>query len=206
MTLEEFEAITDEAFSYLLSDFGYSARPPERGGRFMSGFVRRYVKSGFAIHFLFGDADSSHLCSITFDDGVAERVLRRHMARTLSTLLLDRHPDYVHKSSRDVTDETSAAEAILEYGKLLREFGEDAINGDFSAFPTLVYLLMYVAGKGSTSGDCGQPLGIFSSLDLVETAIANRQESMANHEHIDGYEIWCVDIDPRWLIRPDDLK
>lgn len=203
MTKEEFESISDEAFSYLVSDFAYSARPTERGGYLKSGFARRFVKGELTINFLFGDADSSHLCSVWFDDGIAARVQRRYADRALSVLLSERYPEYAHKSSRDLTDDYSGADAIMEYAALLREFGEDAIAGDYSAFPTLVYLLMYVQTEQLKMPDSGRPIGVFSSLRLAEKAIANRHMAMANHERADGYQIWCFDIDPRWLIQPE---
>ena len=205
MTLEDFEAISDEAFSYLVSDFGYSATSPETAGRFGSGFGRRYVKGDFEICFFYGDVDSSHLCLITFDDGLSEKVQRRHMARSLSILLLDRYPEYTHKTIRDVCSEDGARQAIIEYGALLREFGEDAINGDLSAFPTLVYLLMHFESEELSTQNIGRPIGIFSSLENAETALANRHKAMAGHEHIDGYVISRVDVDPGWLMRPRDF-
>jgi len=195
MTEEEFESISDEAFSYLVSDFGYSARPTERGGLFKSGFVRRFVKGELAINFLFGDVDSSHLCSVWFDDGIADSVQRRHKGRSLRILLLDRYPEYAHKSDRDLTDEYSGADAIMEYAALIREFGEDAIAGDYSAFPTLVYLLMYVPSEELKMQDLGRLIGVFSSLELAEKAIGYRHKAMGNHERIDGYQIWRVDIE-----------
>lgn len=206
MTLDDFEAISDEAFSYLVSDFGYSAESPEVSGRFGTGFGRRYSKGNLAIYFLYGDVDSTHLCSITFADGLPERVKRRHMARALSVLLSDRYPEYAHKTTRHITSEDSAKEIIFEYAKLLREFGEDAINGDFSGFPVLVYLLMYFDGNEGRTQDVGRPVGVFSSLKNAETALAIRHRRWANHESIDGYMIMSVDVDSKDLLTLYDCE
>ena len=205
ITLDEFESVTNEAFSFLISGFGYSAIPPARGGRFGSALVRQFVKGKLKIHFGFGDADSEHLCSIVFDDNIAARVAhRRHMTRGLSVLLRDRLPNYRHKTAKDLTHEHSIAEVILEYGSLLRDYGADAVAGDFSAFPTIVYLVVHVAGKRNTL-DIGRPIGIFSSLELAEQGIRNRHAQMQGHEDLDGYEVWSMDIDPAWMIRPADF-
>jgi hypothetical protein len=64
-----FESVTDEAFSYLVSGFGYTACSPERGDRFGFAVVRRFVKGDLTIGFAFG-GDSENLCSMHFDDGV----------------------------------------------------------------------------------------------------------------------------------------
>jgi hypothetical protein len=136
ITVDEFELITNEAFSFLISDFGYSAKPPKRGGHFGTALIREFVKGDLRIHFIFGDADSNSLCSIAFDDGVDARVHRRHMPRTFSILLRNRFPNYRHRTKDDLTHEGSIADVILEYGRLLRDYGTDAIKGDFSAFPT----------------------------------------------------------------------
>lgn len=204
ITVDEFESVTNEAFSFLISDFGYSAKPPKRGGHFGTALIRKFVKGDLRIHFNFGDADSHNLCSIAFDAGIDAKVHRRHMERTLCILLRDRLPNYRHRTRDDLTDENSIADIILEYGRLLRDYGADAVKGDFSAFPTLVYLLVHVTRKQKKL-DIGRPIGIFSSLELAEKAIINRHEQWRGHEGLEGYEVWSMDIDPAWLTRPADV-
>jgi hypothetical protein len=204
ITVDEFESVTNEAFSFLTSDFGYSAKPPKRGGHFGTALIRMFVKGNLKIHFSFGDADSNDLCSIAFNDGIDAKVRRRHMERTLSILLRDRLPSYRHKTSDDLACGNLVADIILEYGRLLRDYGADVVKGDFSAFPTLVYLLVHVASKQKAL-DIGRPVGIFSSLELAEKAIINRHEQVRGYEGCKGYEIWSMDIDPARLIRPADF-
>ncbi len=205
ISIEEFEALTDRVFSYLVTDFGYTAMPAEWGGRFDTGLVRNFVRDDLTIGFIFGDADSSHLCSIYFEDGKDRDVRQRYMIRGLSILLLDRKPGYQHKSSRDLTDDDSIIDAISEYALLLKEFGEDAIRGDFSGFPTLVYLLVYTDKKRPAGEEFVRNIGVFSTLELAELALSNRREMMGHIERPNGYEIWRVDVDPKTLIRPEDF-
>lgn len=43
ITEDEFESATDDAFSYLVSDFGYPACSPKRGDRFGLALARRFA-------------------------------------------------------------------------------------------------------------------------------------------------------------------
>lgn len=202
MTVDEFASITDDAFSFLISEFGYSAKPPARGGRFGTGLVREFVKGDLRIVFIFGNADSNRLCSIAFEDGsINARVQHHHMQRTLSVLLMDRLPDYRQKTREDLTHENAFADIILEYARLLKDYGADAVRGDFSAFPTLVYLLVYVPDRKEPG--IARPIAILSSPEVAEKAMTNRHGQMRGHEELEGYEVWSMDTDPLWLMRPE---
>ena len=76
--LADFERVTDEAFSYLCADYGYTASPAERGGRFGSGFLRRFVRGSYQIAVVFGDADSPHLCVVGLQDDVGQGIAELH--------------------------------------------------------------------------------------------------------------------------------
>lgn len=192
ISIDVFESITDKAFDFLVSDFGYQAEPAKRSGLFKAGFLRRFECEGRAISMLFADVDSPYVCQIFFNDGL-DAGLRQYRTRSLAVLLENRFPDYVHKSLNSLSESYSAADAISEYAALLHSYGADVVEGDFSAFPPLVYLLNYVEEKYENANFV-RPIGIFSTLDNVAQAIEKRRQVFAEHEDPDGYRIWRMDI------------
>jgi hypothetical protein len=191
----DFERVTDEAFSYLSADYGYTASPAERGGIFGSGFLRRFVRGSCEIAVCFGDADSQHLCTVGFRDDVGQDIAERsYTSRGLVTLLAQRHPAFVHPTRADLSGELTPGSVVAQYGSLLRDYAIDVIEGDFSAFPTLMYVLHHVDRKFPERA-VRRFLGIYSAYEAVTEAVEDRRTKPGFAQRSDGFEIWRVQLD-----------
>lgn len=193
MNLSDFERVTDSAFSFLIAGHAYTALPAERGGRF-GGYVRRFVRDSYEIGLMFGDADSSHLCAVWFRDDIGQNIVQHnYMQRGLFGLLASRHPTFVHPTRADLSEEVTPESVIVKYAESLKRYAIDVVKGDFSAFPTLIYVLHHVDRKFP-----GRPvrrlLGLYSSYDMTTAAIADRQSKNGFADRADGFEIWRMQV------------
>src|SRR5262245_36693967 len=136
MILEEYDRILEEAFSFLTSDFGYSSEPARSGGgRFGSGFHKKFARQNLTITLLVGDADSTAFCSVFFSDGDDAKLElpRCHFRqRTLGFLLLRK--DVSHDpGAEDLNSDAAKKDALFAYANLVKEYALDVVQGDFSA-------------------------------------------------------------------------
>jgi hypothetical protein len=192
--LADFERVTDDAFSFLTADCGYTALAAERGGMFGSGFVRRFIRGSYQIGVLFGDADSHHLCGVQFQDDVGQDIAKRNgTARNLVTLLAQRYPEFTHPTRPDLSSGATPTSILSQYGTLLRQYANDVIEGDFSVFPPLMYVLHHVDRK-FPEAPVRRFLGVYSAYDLVTGAIEDRRSKPGYSQRADGFEIWRVQI------------
>lgn len=195
LNLGDFERVTDEAFSFLSVEHSYAAYPAERGGHLGSGFVRRFTRASYEIGILFGDADSHHLCSVWFRDDVGQDIVERsYVQRGLVTLLAQRYAKFAHPTRADLSDEMTPEDVIRRYAGLLRTYAGDIVQGDFSAFPTLLYVLHHVDRLFPT-GAVRRFLGIYTTYDQATAAIEDRSLKRGFSERLDGFEIWRVQPD-----------
>jgi hypothetical protein len=195
MNLSDFERVTDHAFSFLAAEYGYGALPAERGGKFGSAYVRRFVRGSYEIGLGFGDVDSHHLCEIWFRDDRGQNIVEHsYTQRNLFVLLAKRHPKFVHPTRTDLSDVVSPESIIAQYAQLVRDYVLDVVKGDFSAFPALIYVLHHVDPKFP-----GRPvrrlLGVYSTYELATAAIHDRVVKRGFSERADGFEIWRVQVD-----------
>lgn len=195
LRLDDFQKVTDEAFSFLTVDHSYTACAAERGGYLESGFVRRFVRAPFEIGIVFGDADSQHLCSVGFRDDIGQNIVERsYMERGLLTLLAQRHPAFAHPTRSDLSDELTPEDVIRQYAELLREYAIDIVEGDYSAFPPLMYVLHHVDRQFPTRA-VRRFIGIYSTYDRAMAAIGDRSMKPGFSQRSDGFEIWRVQPD-----------
>jgi hypothetical protein len=194
LSLDDFQKVTDEAFSFLMVDHLYTAYPAERGGRF-GGFVRRFTRASYEIGIIFGDADSQHLCSVWFRDDVGQKIVESsYMGRDLVTLLARRYPTFAHPTTNDLSDAMTLEVVIRQYADLLRKYAIDIVEGDFSAFPSLMYVLHHVDRKFPARA-VRRFLGIYSTYERATAAIEERSMKPGFSERLDGFEIWRVQPD-----------
>ena len=133
--LQDFEVLTDQLFSFLVDDYGYSPCPAHKGGIFDSAFVRSYARDGMEVSICFGDADSHHLCQIVFKDRREEKSTDdRPQLRPFNHLLDLESPSFDDLTRADISENLGYEDVLARYAGLLHEFGSDALNGDFSRF------------------------------------------------------------------------
>lgn len=195
LNLEDFQRVTDEAFSFLTVDHAYTACSAERGGHLGSGLVRRFARASYEIGILFSDADSHHLCSVWFRDDVGQKIVERsYMERGLVTLLARRYPALVHPTRSDLSDDVTPEVVIRQYADLLQKYAIDIVQGDFSAFPSLMYVLHHVDRKFPTRA-VRRFLGVYSTYAGAMAAIEDRSTKRGFSDRRDGFEIWRVQPD-----------
>ena len=131
MTLEDYDRILEEAFSFLISEFSYSSRPARGGGgRFGSGLHKTFRRDRQTITLLIGDADSQLFCNVFFSDGDDEQVepSRRHYRhRTLYFLLKRKCVDFDHPDMRSLDSDAARRDALVAYGNLVKEHAIDVV-------------------------------------------------------------------------------
>lgn len=195
LTLEDFGSLTDDEFAFLSNDHSYEPLPAERGGLFGSGFVRRYVRGNCEIGVCFGDADSHHLCVIWFNDELNQDIAKRgYVSRELSTLLAERNAGFVHPTRQDLSTGATPRSVVAQYAKMLKEFASDVIEGDYSPFPTLVYVLHHVDSK-LPGGEVRRLLGVYSTYENATGAIEERRSKRGFRKRQEGFELWRVQLD-----------
>ena len=193
-SLAEFERVTDDAFSFLSAEYGYTALPAGSGGLFGSGFLRRFVRGSYEIGVGFGDADSHHLCSVEFRDDVGQDIVERsYTARGLVTLLAQRYPAFAHPTRTDLSNGATPKSILAQYAELLRQYAIDVLEGDFSAFPPLLYVLHHVDRKFPEAA-VRRFLGTYSTYEFVTAAIEERRLKAGYAQRSDGFEIWRVQL------------
>jgi hypothetical protein len=191
-SLKCFEAVTADAFSFLLANHAYAACPVEPGGHLGSGFLRRFIRGSCEIGVCFGDADSQRLCTVSFRDDVGQNIAERsYKARELSTVLAARHPTFSHPTRADLSAELTPEAIVRQYAELVRRYAADVVAGDFSVFPRLMYVLHHVDHKR----DVRRLLGIYSTYERVMAAIEDRRVKPGFAERVDGFEIWRMQPD-----------
>ena len=193
MNSSDFERITDRAFSFLTAKYSYVALPFE-SSRY-GGYIRRFARDSFEIGLMFGDADSHHLCTIWFRDDVGQNIVEHsYMERSFFGLLQQRQPTFVHPTRADLSNAVTPESVIVKYAEALQCHAVDVIKGDFSAFPTLMYVLHHVDRKFP-----GRPLrrllGLYSTYDITTAAINDRLGEQGFAERADGFEISRVQVD-----------
>jgi len=198
MTLEDCDQIIEEAFSFLMSDFGYSTEPSTSGGgRFGSGMQKIFSKDRLTITLFIGDVDSQSFCSVFFSDGEAAKVepSRCHFRqRTLRFLLRRKHLDSDDFDINNHDSDTAKSNALAVYGNLVKKFALDVVQGDFSAFPKLAYVLHHVDRLYPT-GEVRRFIGVYSSYSEAEKAISERLTKPGFVVRQEGFEVDCVELD-----------
>ncbi|WP_323847442.1 hypothetical protein, partial [Microbulbifer magnicolonia] len=116
------------------------------------------------------------------------------MERGLETLLARRYPTFAHPTRNDLSDEMTPEIVIRQYADLLRKYAIDIVKGDFSAFPSLMYVLHHVDRKFPTRA-VRRFLGIYSTYEGATAAIEDRSTKQGFSERLDGFEIWRVQPD-----------
>jgi hypothetical protein len=193
MNPSDFERVIDRAFSFLTAEHAYTALPFE-SSRY-GGYVRRFVRDSFEIGLMFGDADSHHLCEIWFRDDIGQKIVERsYVERGLFGLLEQRQPSFVHPTRADLSNEVTPESVIVKYAEALKCYAIDVIKGDFSAFPTLTYVLHHVDRK-FPARPVRRLLGLYSTYDMMTAAIKDRLGKQGFAERADGFEIWRVQVD-----------
>lgn len=189
---KDFEAVTADAFSFLLKNHAYAACAAEPGGHLGSGFLRRFVRGSHEIGVCFGDADSHHLCRISFRDDVGQNIVERsYMVRELGALLAQRCPSFAHPTRAELSDALTPEAIVRQYAELLQRYAIDVVEGDFSAFPLLMYVLHHVDHERSVR----RFLGIYSTYERVRASIDDRRLKRGFAERANGFEIWRVQVD-----------
>jgi len=126
----DFGKVTDDAFSFLTVAHGYAASPVERGGYLGSGFLRRYMRDSHQIAVCFGDADSHHLCRVSFRVDIGGKAGERSLAELLDR----RYPEFVHPTQADLSKELTPEAIIREYAELVHKYAMDVVEGDLTGF------------------------------------------------------------------------
>lgn len=197
MTLEEYDLILEEAFSFLISNFGYSSQPVQSGGgRFGSGLRKTFTRDRQAITLLIGDVDSNIFCDVLFSDGGDVRVepSRCHFRhRSLYFLLQRKCVDFDLPGKESFDSDAAKIDALVACGNLIREHALDVVNGDFSAFPELVYVVQHVDRQYPT-GEVRRLIGIYSSFDEATKAISERLVKPGFVLRQDGFEVDCFEL------------
>ena len=130
-----------------------------------------------------------------FHDDVGQNIAERsYMDRGLVTLLARRYPAFAHPTRADLSGDMLPEDVIRQYADLLRRYAIDIVQGDFSAFPTLMYVLHHVDRKFTTRA-VRRFLGIYSTYERAIAAIEDRSIKRGFSERLDGFEIWRVDPD-----------
>lgn len=203
MTLEEYDLILEEAFSFLTLGFGYSSEPAKPGGgRFGSGFHKKLSRQNLTITLLVGDVDSQLFCNVFFSDGDDAKLERSRCLfrqRTLYFLLLRKNVSFDHPSERDLGSGSAKKDALFAYGNLVKGYASDVVQGDFSAFPQLVYVVHHVDRKHAT-GEVRRLIGVYSSYLSAENAVSEMLTKPGFVVRRDGFEVDCVELDfGRWV-------
>jgi hypothetical protein len=102
-------------------------------------------------------------------------------------------PRFAHPTRAELSNEVTPESVIAKYAESLEGYALDVVKGDFSAFPTLIYVLHHVDRKFP-----GRPvrrlLGLYSTYDLTTAAIDDRLRKNGFAERADGFEIWRVQV------------
>ena len=117
--------LISEAFSFLVSEYGFTEHERTTDGFLASVTVKEYSSSKVGVRIGAGGIDTGALCSITFED----RKAGTHC--DFRWLLSERKPEFEHPVTAESMD---AAKAHLQaYATALREHAADVLLGDFSA-------------------------------------------------------------------------
>jgi hypothetical protein len=197
MTLEDYDRILEEAFSFLISEFGYSSQPARAGGgRFGSGLHKAFTRDRQTVEMLIGDCDSQLFCDVFFSDGDEAQVepSRRHYRQRTLYLLLERKcVDFEHPDTRSVDCDAAIKDALVAYGNLVKEHAIDVVNGDFSAFPELVYVVHHVDRQYPTGEVC-RLIGVYSSFGEATKAVSERLTKPGFVVRQEGFEVDCLEL------------
>jgi hypothetical protein len=197
MTFEEYDRILDEAFSFLTSEFGYSSEPAKPGGgRFGSGFQKTFFRQNCTITLLVGDADSRIFCNVFFSDGddvKVEASRRCYRQRTLDLLLARKNLSFDDPCAYGLDSDSAKAGALVAYANLVKECALDVVQGDFSAFPQLVYIVNHVDRKYA-AGEVRRLIGVYSSYASAADAVSERLTKPGFVVRRDGFEVDCVEL------------
>lgn len=197
MTLEEYDRILEGVFSFLISDFGYSSQPAQSGGgRFGSGLHKVFTRGRQTVTLLIGDADSHDFCSVFFSDGEDAQVepSRRYFRdRGLYFLLQRKCIDFDLPDKGSLDSDAAKRDALAAYGNLVKVHAIDVVNGDFSAFPELVYVVHHVDRQYPT-GEVRRLIGVYSSFREAKHAISERLIKPGFVLRQDGFEVDCLEL------------
>jgi hypothetical protein len=197
MTLEDYDRILEDAFSFLISEFSYSSQPAQSGGgRFGSGLTKTFTRGRQTITLLIGDADSQVFCDVFFSDGQDAQVkpARSHFRhRSLYFLLKRKCVDLDLPDKGSLDSDAAKRDALVACGNLVKEHALDVVNGDFSAFPELVYVVQHVDRQYPT-GEVRRLIGVYSSFNEATKAISERLIKPGFVVRQDGFEIDCLEL------------
>lgn len=198
MTLEEYDRVLEEAFSFLTSGFGYSSEPAKSGGgRFGSGIHKRFSRQSCTITLLVADVDSRIFCNVFFSDGddvQLEASRRRFRQRTLPFLLARKNLSFDDPCVKGIDSDSAKKDALFAYGKLVKECALDVVQGDFSAFPQLVYIVHHVDRK-YVAGEVRRLIGVYSAYRSAANAVSERLTKPGFVVRRDGFEVDRVELD-----------
>lgn len=197
MTFQEYDRILGEAFSFLISNFGYSSQPTQSGGdRFGSALRKTFTRDRQTITLWIGDADSRIFCDVFFSDGEDAQVepSRCHFRhRSLYFLLRRKCVDFDLPDTGSLDSDAAKRDALVACGNLVREHAIDVVNGDFSAFPQLVYVVHHVDRQYPT-GEVRRLIGVYSSFSEATKAISERLIKPGFVVRQDGFEVDCFEL------------
>ena len=197
MTREDYDRILEEAFSFLIAEFGYSSQPARTGGGlFGSGLHKTFTRGRQTIALLVGDADSQLFCNVFFSDGddmQVEPSRRLYRQRTLGFLLMRKGVDFNVAGTGSPASDATVKEALVAVGNLVKEHAIDVVDGDFSAFPELVYAVHHVDRRYPT-GEVRRLIGVYSSFSEATKAISERLTQPGFVVRQDGFEVGCVEL------------
>lgn len=197
MTLEEYDRILEEAFCFLVSDCNYASQPPQAGGgRFGSGFSKTFTRDRRGITAWIGDADSRLFCDVLFSDGEEAQVepSRRHFRqRTLFFLLQRKGVEVDFPDIRSLESDEAKRAALIACGNLVKEHAMEIVNGDFSAFPELVYVVQHV-DRQPPAGEIRRLIGVYASFAEASRAIVERRTKPGFVVRQDGFEVDCLEL------------
>jgi len=131
VTPTEIESAVLDAFQYLMTDFGFSYQStsmhaPECWSTFWN------TTTAVTIHYELGSLPWVELAELVRD---SSRVIERNRT-SLEFLLTERAPEEAGIPAGR-SDEVDVKHVIYEKARLLRQYGQDVLGGDFRIFPRL---------------------------------------------------------------------
>lgn len=94
---------------------------------------------------------------------------------------------------RSVASDAEKREALTACARLVREHAACVLNGDFSAFPALVYVVQHVDRRYPT-GEVRRLIGVYASLSEATRAIDQLRTKPGFVVRQDGFEVDCFEI------------
>src|SRR5678816_2351797 len=142
MTREDYDRILEEAFSFLIAEFGYSSQPARTGGGlFGSGLHKTFTRGRQTIALLVGDADSQLFCNVFFSDGddmQVEPSRRLYRQRTLGFLLMRKGVDFNVAGTGSPASDATVRVVLVGVGRLVQGCGVGVVAGALSCLASFV--------------------------------------------------------------------